>query len=65
MLYEAMEFAADSGLTLTVYNGEPNTPTADAFRLLASWAATMPEPDLVAGGHSPIFRATDPVHSPA
>ncbi|MFE4198491.1 helix-turn-helix transcriptional regulator [Paenarthrobacter sp. NPDC056912] len=40
MLYEAMEFSADAGLTLTVYNAEPGTPTADAFQLLASWAAT-------------------------
>lgn len=45
MLYEAMQFSADTGLTLTVYNSEPNTPTADAFRLLASWAATTQEPD--------------------
>lgn len=45
MLYEAMGFAADTGLTLTVYNAEPDTPTADAFRLLASWAATMQQPD--------------------
>ncbi|MEV4951087.1 helix-turn-helix transcriptional regulator [Paenarthrobacter nitroguajacolicus] len=40
LLYEALELSADAGLTLTVYNAEPGTGTADALQLLASWAAT-------------------------
>jgi hypothetical protein len=40
LTYEAMEFPSDPGLTLLVYTAEPNTPTADALDLLASWAAT-------------------------
>ncbi len=39
-MYEALELSADAGLTLTVYNAEPGTGTADALQLLASWAAT-------------------------
>jgi transcriptional regulator with XRE-family HTH domain len=41
LTYEAMEFPSDPGLTLLVYTAEPNTPTADALELLASWAATL------------------------
>lgn len=38
--FEAMEFPSDPGLTLLVYTAAPGTPTADALRLLSSWAAT-------------------------
>jgi transcriptional regulator with XRE-family HTH domain len=40
LLFEAMEVSADAGLTLYVYSAEPGTPSDDALRLLASWAAT-------------------------
>ncbi|MDT5170001.1 MAG: hypothetical protein QOD02_3332 [Mycobacterium sp.] len=30
-----------TGLTLTAYSAEPDTPTHDALTLLASWAATL------------------------
>jgi len=33
---------ADPGHTLTRYAAEPNSPTAHALDLLASWAATDP-----------------------
>jgi transcriptional regulator with XRE-family HTH domain len=39
--FEAMPLPADPGLTLTVYTADPGTPTHDALRLLASWAATV------------------------
>jgi len=39
--FEAMEFPSDPGLTLLVYTAVPGTPTADALKLLASWAATQ------------------------
>ncbi|MET3902930.1 helix-turn-helix transcriptional regulator [Paenarthrobacter sp. 4246] len=42
LIYEALELSADAGLTLTVYNAEPGTSTADALQLLASWAASTP-----------------------
>ncbi|MFI5709137.1 helix-turn-helix domain-containing protein [Kribbella sp. NPDC051620] len=38
--FEAMEFPSSPGLTLLVYTAAPNTPTADALTLLASWSAT-------------------------
>ena len=46
LLFEAMELSADSGLSLYVYSPEPGTPSDDAIRLLASWAATnaLPAP---------------------
>jgi hypothetical protein len=37
--YEAMTLADDDQL-LYVYSVEPGTPSADAMRLLGSWAAT-------------------------
>src|SRR3954466_2976682 len=44
LTYEAMELPSDPGLTLLVYTAEPTTSTADALRLLASWAATVDQP---------------------
>jgi hypothetical protein len=40
LLFEAMELSADTGLSLYVYSPEPGSPSDDAIRLLASWAAT-------------------------
>jgi hypothetical protein len=36
-----MEFPSDPGLTMVVYTAPAGSPTADAFKLLASWAATQ------------------------
>jgi transcriptional regulator with XRE-family HTH domain len=41
LLFEASELMADRGWNLLIYTAEPGTPTADALRLLASWAATQ------------------------
>ena len=41
LTYEAFDLPADPGLRLLVYTAEPATPTADALRMLASWAATQ------------------------
>jgi transcriptional regulator with XRE-family HTH domain len=38
--YEAMELTSDPGLTFLAYTAEPGSPSADALRMLASWAAT-------------------------
>lgn len=40
LAFEAMALSADSGLTLTAYTAEPDTPSADGLKMLASWAAT-------------------------
>jgi hypothetical protein len=43
--YEAMELAADSGLTMFAYTAEPGSRSEQALRLLGSWAATAAQPD--------------------
>ncbi|MGW9413650.1 helix-turn-helix transcriptional regulator [Arthrobacter cupressi] len=50
MHFEAMEFPSEPGLTLLVYTAAAGTPTADALKLLGSWAKTQelnrePAPD--------------------
>jgi transcriptional regulator with XRE-family HTH domain len=39
--YESMELPSEPGLTLNVYTAAADTPTADALKMLASWAATQ------------------------
>ena len=41
LLFEASELMADPGWKLLIYTARPGTPTEDALRLLASWAATQ------------------------
>ena len=41
LTYEAFELPSDPGLTMLVYTAEPATPSSDALKLLASWAATL------------------------
>lgn len=48
LAFEAMPLPADPGLTLTAYHAEPGTPTHDALRLLASWAATNDQEQVTA-----------------
>jgi len=43
--YDTMDLPAEPGLVLTFYTAEPGSPSEDALRLLASWAATIPESD--------------------
>ncbi len=40
LAYESMDLRADPDLTMTIYAAEPGSPSEDALRLLASWAAT-------------------------
>jgi transcriptional regulator with XRE-family HTH domain len=44
LTFDAMQLAADPGLTVFVYTAEPASKSAEALRLLASWAATPDEP---------------------
>ena len=39
LAYESVDMIADPGLTLTLYAAEPDSPTAHALDLLASWTA--------------------------
>src|SRR5829696_8846973 len=41
LLFESTDLEADPGWKLLIYTAEPGSPTADAVRLLASWAATQ------------------------
>jgi len=43
LAYESMDLRAEPDLTMTVYAAEPASPTEDALRLLASWAAASPD----------------------
>jgi transcriptional regulator with XRE-family HTH domain len=51
LTFEALDLAADVGLRISAYTAEPGTPSDDALKLLASWAATpgqataVPAPD--------------------
>ena len=38
--FEAMELPSEPDLRLNLYTADPETPTADGLKLLASWAAT-------------------------
>jgi transcriptional regulator with XRE-family HTH domain len=40
LAFEGLEMAAEPGLTLTIYTAEPGSPSEEAIRLLASWAAS-------------------------
>jgi transcriptional regulator with XRE-family HTH domain len=46
LTYEAMELAANPGLTIAVYTAEPGSRSEDALNLLASWTATLDEPQV-------------------
>jgi MmyB-like transcription regulator ligand binding domain len=41
LAYESLELAAEPGLTLTIYTAEPGSPSEEALRRLASWAASQ------------------------
>jgi transcriptional regulator with XRE-family HTH domain len=48
LAYEGLDMAAEPGLTLTIYTAEPGSPSHEALRLLASWAATNEAPPTTA-----------------
>jgi hypothetical protein len=48
LTYEAMELPSDPGLNLLAYTAEPGSTSEDAFKLLASWAATQVADELSA-----------------
>ncbi|HEY5221691.1 MAG TPA: helix-turn-helix transcriptional regulator [Microbacteriaceae bacterium] len=52
LLFEGAELMADPGLSLLLYSAESGSPTADALRLLASWAATRQQEAAAAAGLS-------------
>lgn len=53
LLFEALALSADAGLSLYVFSPEPGSPSDDAIRLLASWAATNQQAAPAEPAHSP------------
>jgi hypothetical protein len=53
--YEVMQLPADPGLALVAFSAEAGSPSDDALRLLASWAATH-EPADASPGSRPDMR---------
>ncbi|MBL7255852.1 helix-turn-helix transcriptional regulator [Paractinoplanes lichenicola] len=44
LAYESLDLRAEPGLTMTVYAAEPESPSAESLRLLASWVADQVAP---------------------
>jgi transcriptional regulator with XRE-family HTH domain len=53
LTYEVLALPADPGLSLVVYGAEPGSASQDALHLLASWAATLDQPDQPAKVETP------------
>jgi transcriptional regulator with XRE-family HTH domain len=43
--FEAMTLTSDPGLTFTIFTATPDSPSADALRLLSTWTATQDQPE--------------------
>jgi transcriptional regulator with XRE-family HTH domain len=54
--FEALDLPADPGLMLTAYTAEPGSPSEDALRLLASWAATAAHTGSETPDHTPTGK---------
>jgi transcriptional regulator with XRE-family HTH domain len=48
LTYETMELSADQGLVMFVYTAEPGSKSEEGLNLLASWAATLDQPETAA-----------------
>ena len=59
--FESAELTSQPGLTLVVYTADPGTSSADALKLLASWAATQKTEEAVNGTAE---SDSDPVANP-
>ncbi|MFE6254712.1 helix-turn-helix transcriptional regulator [Agromyces sp. NPDC057865] len=59
--YESMDLPSEPGLVLNVYTAPVGSPSADAIKLLASWAATH-EAEFAAADEA--VRTTAPVRKP-
>ncbi|WP_416905167.1 hypothetical protein [Micromonospora echinospora] len=60
LAYESMELRAEPDLTMTVYAAEPDSPTAQALALLASWAATTGDGSRPAADRQPNAASGTP-----
>ena len=66
LAYEGLEMVAEPGLTLTIYTAEPGSPSEQALRLLASWAAATQDAQATegvagdGGGGTAVDRGVNP-----
>jgi hypothetical protein len=52
LAFEALDLAADEGLRISAYTAEPGSPSDDALKLLATWAATLDQAAAAPAGDS-------------
>jgi hypothetical protein len=50
LTYDALDLAADTELRISAYTAEPGSPSEDALRLLATWAATLDQAENALSG---------------
>ena len=48
LMYDTLQLPTETGLTMLVYTADAGSPTHDALKLLASWAATLDQADATA-----------------
>ena len=60
LAYESLDLRAEPGLTMTIYTAEPDSPTAHALALLASWAATQQLSSIDAQTQPPVEQLPRP-----
>ena len=58
LAYESLDLRAEPDVTLTIFSAEPQSPTAQALTLLASWAATTGGPRAIG---SPLRGSTSSI----
>jgi hypothetical protein len=58
--FEAMDLAADPGLSIAAYSAEPGAASEDALSLLARWAATLDQAEVANPTEAP-----EPAHGEA
>ena len=56
LTFESLDLPADPGLSLIVYGAEPGSPSQDALRLLASWAATQDQTEALVPPFTPAVE---------
>jgi len=54
--YETMELSADTGLTMTIYTADADSPASQALNLLGSWTATPDPADIARLGDEASSR---------
>lgn len=64
LAFEALELPGEPGLRINVYTADPGTPSEDALKLLASWAATQKaEEGMAAAGPREADETVEPTES--